>query len=91
MPHNRRVFLKPNAEFRDEFVDEFVEFPCGEFDDQVDATTQLLNYLASEPILREREERLTVVTASRFGASVPVQLYGSGARAIASVATHPRW
>jgi predicted phage terminase large subunit-like protein len=39
----RRIHLPAEAEWRDDFVAEFVEFPRGQFTDQVDATTQFLD------------------------------------------------
>ena len=39
-----RVFLPRNAKWKREFIDELEDFPEAEFDDQVDSTTQALNY-----------------------------------------------
>jgi predicted phage terminase large subunit-like protein len=41
----RRILLPENASWRDEFVAEFVEFPHGDFTDQVDTTTQFLDWI----------------------------------------------
>jgi len=40
----KRIWLPADAEWRDDFIDEFVAFPNGKFTDQVDATTQLLDH-----------------------------------------------
>ena len=40
-------YLPADASWRDDFISEFVEFPHGQFTDQVDATTQFLDH-ASE-------------------------------------------
>jgi predicted phage terminase large subunit-like protein len=39
----KRIHLPAEVPWRDDFVEEFVEFPRGKFTDQVDATTQLLD------------------------------------------------
>jgi predicted phage terminase large subunit-like protein len=41
----QQIVLPENAAWRDEFVAEFVEFPHGEFADQVDAATQYLDWI----------------------------------------------
>jgi predicted phage terminase large subunit-like protein len=41
----KRIHLPADVSWRDDFVDEFVEFPHGEFSDQVDATTQFLDHV----------------------------------------------
>jgi predicted phage terminase large subunit-like protein len=41
----RRILLPENASWRAEFIAEFVEFPHGDFTDQVDATTQFLDWI----------------------------------------------
>jgi predicted phage terminase large subunit-like protein len=46
-----RILLPENAAWRDEFVAEFVEFPHGDFTDQVDATTQYLDWKPAHPTL----------------------------------------
>ncbi|MGB8901608.1 MAG: hypothetical protein WCC90_21235, partial [Methylocella sp.] len=49
----QKIVLPQNAAWRDEFVAEFVEFPHGEFADQVDAATQYLDWIG----LNSRLER----------------------------------
>jgi predicted phage terminase large subunit-like protein len=40
----KRIHLPADAPWRDDFVAEFVNFPHGQFSDQVDATTQFLDH-----------------------------------------------
>jgi predicted phage terminase large subunit-like protein len=40
----KRIWLPTQATWREGFVKEFIEFPRGKFTDQVDATTQFLDY-----------------------------------------------
>ena len=40
------IRVQSDAPFREKFVEEFVSFPHGRHDDQVDATTQYLDYIA---------------------------------------------
>lgn len=42
-----RTKLKSNCKWIKDYLDELEEFPNGEFDDQVDSTTQFLNYIKS--------------------------------------------
>jgi predicted phage terminase large subunit-like protein len=42
----KRIWLPAGAEWRDDFIKEFVEFPNGKFADQVDAATQFLDHAA---------------------------------------------
>ena len=51
-----RVLLPDNAPWRDDFVAEFVKFPHGDFTDQIDATTQFLDWIRTQPRL-ERPPR----------------------------------
>jgi len=44
----RRVQTKQGLSMRDEFIEELVAFPLGDFTDQVDAMTQMLNWFAQE-------------------------------------------
>jgi predicted phage terminase large subunit-like protein len=46
-----RICVPNNAQWRNEYLAEFVAFPRGDFTDQVDATTQYLDYMAGEPKL----------------------------------------
>lgn len=46
----KRIFLPEDAVWREGYVAEFVSFP-GEFDDQVDATTQYFDFLSTDPMI----------------------------------------
>ena len=46
-----RILLPENAPWRDDFVAEFVKFPHGDFTDQIDATTQFLDWIRTHPRL----------------------------------------
>ena len=45
-----RICLPETAIWRDDYVKEFVEFPSAQFDDQIDATTQYLDWITVNPI-----------------------------------------
>ena len=62
----KKIALPADAPWRHSFVAEFVEFPLLGTD-QVDATTQFLELMAAEPVLRPRSkpERAAVVFGSR--------------------------
>jgi predicted phage terminase large subunit-like protein len=47
---SRRIHIPKSALWRDDYINEFVEFPSSKFDDQVDATTQYLDWISSNPI-----------------------------------------
>jgi predicted phage terminase large subunit-like protein len=47
----QRVILPKDARWRAEFVSEFVQFPYSDFTDQVDATTQYLDWISGHPKL----------------------------------------
>ena len=64
----KKIALSADAPWRHAYVKEFVEFPrLGT--DQVDATTQFLNFMAGGPLLRARSKRepLVVALGSRPG------------------------
>ena len=48
------VVLPETAQWKDEFLEEVVLFPYGAYDDQVDAMTQFLDWIALHPNLRKR-------------------------------------
>lgn len=48
-----RVFLPKFASWKHEFVRELAKFPCGQYDDQVDAFAHLVNYVRFLPPLQE--------------------------------------
>ncbi|MGB9412325.1 MAG: hypothetical protein WCB26_14030, partial [Pseudolabrys sp.] len=47
----KRIHVLDEAELRNAFVSEVVGFP-GEFDDQVDAMSQYLSFMATKPLLK---------------------------------------
>ena len=51
----KKIALPADAPWRHSFVEEFVEFPLLGTD-QVDATTQFLELMAAEPVLRPRSK-----------------------------------
>jgi predicted phage terminase large subunit-like protein len=62
---NKRIFLPQDAPWRADFVAEFLAFPSGKFDDQVDAASQYLEFAAKNPDLAIPERRaLGSVTCS---------------------------
>jgi len=66
----QRVRLWANGDWRKEFIDEFVQFPHGHFTDQVDATTQFLDWISKNPKLEVRPKLALVAVAfapPRFG------------------------
>lgn len=88
-----RVQIKGNAPFRDQFVEEFVSFPHGDFDDQVDATTQFLNYMATSSTIPARMQRAISNLSTYTGISAngfATQVYESGGRAIVA-SKMPPW
>jgi hypothetical protein len=46
-----KVFLPTGAPWLDEYKREVLAFPYGRFDDQVDSTSQYLNWLKNRPVL----------------------------------------
>ena len=63
---NKHIHLPEFAIWREAFVDEVIAFP-GEFDDQVDAMTQYLDFMETDPIIpapRTREPLIARVNAS---------------------------
>ena len=49
--------LPHDAAWRAEFISEATQFPYGPFDDQVDALSQYLDWIAEHPNLKERPPR----------------------------------
>ncbi|SHG55811.1 phage terminase large subunit [Bradyrhizobium erythrophlei] len=63
---NKHIHLPEFAIWREGFIEELVGFP-GEFDDQVDALTQYLDFMESDPVIpppRKREPLIARVNAS---------------------------
>jgi predicted phage terminase large subunit-like protein len=61
------VALPEGARWVAEFIDELVQFPYGSFDDQVDALTQVLDWLVQHPYLAKRPSRALGVAISSSG------------------------
>jgi predicted phage terminase large subunit-like protein len=52
---DRKIALPESAEWRQDYVAEFVDFPKSKFSDQVDATSQFLEFMATKPVLKTLE------------------------------------
>ena len=61
------VALPEAAPWVAEFIDEMVQFPYGHFDDQVDAMTQFLDWLAEHPHVAKRPPRAIGVAINSSG------------------------
>ena len=61
------VALPETAPWVAEFIDEMVQFPYGQFDDQVDAMTQFLEWLAEHPHVAKRPTRTIGVAINSSG------------------------
>lgn len=64
----RKIYLPADGIWREPFIDEIIRFP-GEYDDQVDAMTQYLDYMDSKPIIRmppPREHGMGVALGSDY-------------------------
>lgn len=64
----KKLLLPEDAVWREGYVAEFVAFPS-EFDDQIDATTQVLDFLDTDPVIAAAPVRSTagvVVSAANF-------------------------
>ncbi len=59
-----KIFLPDEAEWREEYIEEFTHFPKVEFTDQVDATTQFLDFMGTRPHLQMPPPRAIVAIAS---------------------------
>jgi predicted phage terminase large subunit-like protein len=64
------VALPEGARWVAEFIDEVVQFPYGQFDDQVDAMTQFLDRIAEHPHLAERPPRAIGVAINSRGVRI---------------------
>jgi predicted phage terminase large subunit-like protein len=53
---NKQIFLLQGAPWRPAFIDEIVGFP-GEFDDQLDAMTQYLDFMDTKPTIKPAPQR----------------------------------
>ena len=62
----RKLHLQAKAPWRDEFVEEFVKFPRGNFTDQVDAATQYLDFIAKNQNLPKPPRMVIGVNARKM-------------------------
>jgi len=53
--------------YRDEFIEELVEFPSGKYTDQVDALTQYLDYATTHTIPPRRHRAVVSIARNSFG------------------------
>ena len=63
-----RVQLAEAASWRAAYIEEFVAFPKGQFDDQIDATTQYLTWIATNSIPEAPPQRALIAGAGSNGA-----------------------
>jgi hypothetical protein len=85
--------------WRDEFIAEFVEFPHGDFTDQVDAATQYLDYMTGKPhlimlpprTLAAQSRQLLKASRSVARAAIPVPGVPPRPRAGHAVRTARSW
>jgi len=66
----KKISLPAEAMWRYEYVAEFVDFPQS-FTDQVDATTQFLEFIATNPVLSARPAQ-AVAQVALYSRPVPV-------------------
>jgi hypothetical protein len=56
----KRIQLRQGAPWYDDFISEATQFPYGPFDDQMDALSQYLNWIAEHPNLPRRPAMATM-------------------------------
>jgi hypothetical protein len=67
------ILLPDDAEWADDYIESMTRFPKGQHDDDVDSTSQALNYL------RRRQPVYGLRPQSRWRPLPPPQITGSGA------------
>jgi predicted phage terminase large subunit-like protein len=67
----KHIYLPELAEWREPYIEEFLEFPNGKFDDQVDATTQYLDWIKTNPVISIPDARALCQTSSSSGQRLP--------------------
>jgi predicted phage terminase large subunit-like protein len=72
-----------------DFINEVTEFPCGPFDDQVDALSQYLNWISEHPNPHKRTPMATGQGVDSEGRTIPLAANGPGIQA-KGVVLHPR-
>ena len=90
----KMVALPEAALWVPQFIDEIIEFPCGDFDDQVDAMSQFLEWIVEHPQLNKRPPRAlgvaisssSLLKNSRHGESVVIQFSVTNRRRLACAA-----
>ena len=90
----RRIQVAIGAPCREEFVEEVTGFPQAASDDQVDAMTQFLNYVAAAPVIRSRQQRAVAHARTATGiraSGANVEVYSSGGRAISAIGRYRRF
>jgi predicted phage terminase large subunit-like protein len=75
------VQLAQGALWYDEFVAEATQFPYGPFDDQMDALSQYLNWIAEHPNLHKRLPMATAQGVDSRGRPIRASANGSGIQA----------
>ncbi len=71
----RHIHLPEAAPWSTDYIQEFIEFPSGPFDDQVDATTQYLDWISTNPVPTPQPKRAIGVAVSSNG--LPLMPAGS--------------
>jgi predicted phage terminase large subunit-like protein len=89
----RRIQLPESAPWKEEFIAEFIAFPSGASDDQVDATTQYLDWIKTNPPLSLPPPRALMAAMNSRGelmklSSSPVT---TQTPRIGVLGTHSRW
>jgi predicted phage terminase large subunit-like protein len=70
---NMKITVPGNASWVNDYIAEFLDFPNGRFTDQVDATTQFLEFMASRPVLQMPVRRgLACATLSNGAQAQPI-------------------
>ena len=70
------IHLPPAAPWRADYIKEFVEFPAGLFDDQIDATTQYLDWITINPTPELPPERGVAAGKGSCGPLASVSVRG---------------
>ena len=75
------VQLPQGAPWYDEFISEAMQFPYGPFDDQMDALSQYLNWIAAHPNPRKRPPLAIIQSVDSQGRSIRPSANGPSAQA----------
>jgi hypothetical protein len=74
------VQLPQGAQWHDEFISEATQFPYGPFDDQIDALSQYLNWIAEHPNPRKRPPLAIIQSVDSQGRSIRPSANGLSAQ-----------